>query len=205
MSGWYGLPCISLTMTPLTRRFRKSARLSAPLLSISLPVAVCTGAGTSSRGSSTPGSGVVPTTVTVTSSVGGAGGGGCCGSCAGAASGCALVCACDVSTCSSTSSNSGSTQRDTKTRPRRRYSVGARKSMKRISVFERVLGTIGLALIGVICVATDRLPKGAASLVIGAIRLFGWLVDHLSVHLIYKPKSHPAQPSDSAVRRIRHV
>src|SRR5262245_44353528 len=97
MSGWYGLPCISLTMTPLTRRLRKSARLSAPLLSMSLPVAVCTGAGTSSRGSSTPGSGVVPTTVTVTSSVGGCSccccGGGCCCGCDG---GCGGSCARDV-------------------------------------------------------------------------------------------------------------
>jgi hypothetical protein len=73
------------------------------------------------------------------------------------------------------------------------------------SLSEKILGQIGLVLIGTICVAADRLPKGAAWLVIGGIRLFGRLVDRLSVHLIYKQNNTPAQPSDSAIRRIRHV
>jgi len=74
-----------------------------------------------------------------------------------------------------------------------------------MSVPERVLGTVGLVLIGTIDVAVKRLPTRAASLLVGAIRLFGRFVDRFPVHLIYTRSSHPAQPSDSGIGRVRHV
>jgi hypothetical protein len=77
--------------------------------------------------------------------------------------------------------------------------------MQSMSISERVLATVGILLIGTICVATDRLPKPAARLIVGAIRLFGRLVDSFPVHLIYSGSTRPAQPSDSGVRHIRHV
>jgi hypothetical protein len=76
--------------------------------------------------------------------------------------------------------------------------------MERMSVPARVLGTIGVVLIGTICVAVERLPNGAARLVIGAIRLFGRAIDAFPVHLIYSRSGRPAQPPDSGVRRVTH-
>ena len=61
-----------------------------------------------------------------------------------------------------------------------------------------MLGTIGVFLIGVVCVAVEYLPRSAAHLLVGAIRLFGRLIDRLPVHLLYRRPKHPAQLSDTS-------
>ena len=67
----------------------------------------------------------------------------------------------------------------------------------------RILGHIGLALIGVISVAIERLPQNAAAALIASIRVFGRIVDRCSVHLIYRRSGRPVRLSGTTPARLR--